>query len=309
MFPDVRPISGDLAPLVFDPSLGFALLEVTDVESSVEGDWESGLCRATVRATLRPDTPPPGAKVSFQFVRLADPVQRLNNGANAWNSLPLNPGGLLLVAWVPVDAPNGLYSLRGGAPQSEPASRDVAETKAAIAIQALPPASADRKARLAEALITGKDILRRYACTAITAKKFVSRAEAVELLRDAIQSPRTTPDDDIALAYYLLDPPLYDAQLGDDAPNSMVLTILARGMVDAAPAHRTMWFRYLYSRIMAEISEEKEEDTAKRRTLIRAVGTAPAAVRDRLKLIMAAGGQDGESATELLETWTKALED
>lgn len=309
MFPDVRPISGDLAPLVFEPSFGFVLLEVAGVESRVDGDWESGLCRATVRATLRPDTPPPGAKVSFQFVRLADLEQRLNNGANAWNTLPLEPGGLLLVAWVPIDTPNGLYSLRGGAPQSEPTSRDVAETKAAIAIQATPPASADRKARLAEALITGKDILRRYACTAITAKKFVSRAEAVELLRDAIQSPRTSPDDDIALGYYLLDPPLYQKELGDDAPNAMVLTTLAKNFVTVPPAKRTMWFRYLYSRIMAEIDDDPTEDAAKRRALIRSVGAAPADVRDRLKLMIAAGGDDGESATQLLAAWNKALED
>jgi hypothetical protein len=303
---DTPPISGDLAPFVFDPAAAFALLQVAGVQARVEGEVEHGTCSARVVEPLRPDTPAPGASVSFPFARVADERTRLGAGVNAWNTLRLEPGARLLVAWRALDAGRGLYALRAAASVSESDSREVAETKAALAVQALPPGSPQREARLGESLVTGKDILRRYAGWAVGQRALVPRDVGVRLLAQAIESSKTPDEHDEALAAFLLDPPLYDPDKGADAPNAQVLTLLARRVVTAEPKSAAIWLRYLASRVLPELAEDPDDDAARRRSLIRAVQVPAKAMSERLTLLSTMPGPDAEWAADLLAAWKKA---
>lgn len=298
------PISADLVPFIFAPKVGLALIMVTGVDIANEAPTvESGIVHVQVLESFRPAEPRSGAPVTFPFAREADPRTRLLNGANTWNVLRLEPGARLLVAWTPVDARNGSYSLVAALDVEQSGPPEVAELKESVAIQSLPPSNPARKQRLANGLVAGKSILRRYASTAVGPQQFVPRAEGVAMLKEAIVSERTDADDDLALANALVEPPLFDADKGDDEPNRIVLTTLASELISADSEHSSLWLRYLYSRVMAELSDDADEDARRRRELLRAIGVAENALSEKLRRLIAEAGPDLELATELLGAW------
>ncbi|CAG1002762.1 hypothetical protein PHYC_03018 [Phycisphaerales bacterium] len=309
MFVAVNHISPDLVPAIFDPALGLALLRVTGVEGTVDAvtGIESGVVKATVVRTLRPDTPAPGAPVSFPFARLANEELRFRNGANAWNTLRLEKDALLLVAWAAADASRGVFSLTAASSPASDADPEIAEIREAVEIHAL--AAASRPPRLSKAMIDGKGSLRRYACAAVGPRGLVPRAEGVRMLSDAIASPKTGLDDDLFLADTLIAPPLFDSAKGPDAPNAAVLTTLACELVTAKPADAGGWLRDLYGIVMPELDNDPEEDWTKRRALLRAVGVPFKKMDDRLRELSRTSGQDIPLAVKLQEALAKAWKD
>ena len=301
------PISADLVPFIFVPKVGLALIMVTGVDIANEApSVESGIVHVQVLESFRPTDSRSGAAVTFPFAREADPRTRMLNGANAWNMLRLEPGARLLVAWTPVDAGAGRYSLVAALDVESSGPPETAELKESVLIQSLPPNNPARKQRLANALVVGKSILRRYSCAAVGPQQFVPRAEGVAMLKDAIASPRTNADDDLALADALIEPPLYDADKGDDAPNRTVLTTLASELISADPQHSSLWLRYLYSRVMAQLSDDADEDAMRRRELLRAIGVDKNALAAKLRTLMTIAGPDVDLASELFAAWEQA---
>lgn len=309
MFLTVKPISPDLVPAIFDPALGVALLRITGMEAGIDAvtGMESGVVKGVVVRSLRPDLPIPGAAVSFPFARLANEELRDRNAANTWNTLRLEKDALVLVAWVAADAARGVYTISAASSPATDADPEIAELRTAIEIHALAPAA--RAPRLAKALLEGKNSLRRYACTAVGPRALVPRDEGVKMLAEAIASPKTALDADLALADTLIAPPLFDAAKGPDGPNSGVLTAVARELIAAKIADAGNWMRDFYGIVMPELDEDPAEDWTKRRALLRSVGVPHKRVDDRLKELSRAGGLDIPLAVKLQEAWAKAWKD
>jgi hypothetical protein len=300
-------IRADLAPFVFELGAGFAIVEIVGVAAQAPpADQEHGTIEARVLETIRPQTPRAGTTVTFEYVREAAEEARPGRHFNAWNTLPLEKGARLLVAWKPADTSRTQYAVLAGDTVTDVQGPSVRELREAVAIHALPANSALRPERLAEALVGGTGVLRRYACAAVGPRQAVPRDEGVGLLRAATGSARSTPDDDLALAETLMDPPLLDPEKGDDAPNVVALTTLAEGFINSDPAHAGLWFRFFYSRVMCTLSDDPDDDRRHRRDLLRALDVETGALAARLQQHGARARPDTADAAELLEAWRHA---
>ncbi|GJQ28894.1 MAG: hypothetical protein HBSAPP03_07780 [Phycisphaerae bacterium] len=309
MFLAVNPISADLVPSIFDAALGLAVLRVTGLEASVDRATgvESGVVKAVVTRVLRPDQPPAGSPASFPFARLADEELRFRNGANAWNTLRLEKDACLAVAWAAADAARGVFSVAAACSYPNDNDPDLAELRRAVETHARTPDA--RVKALGTALVEGKNTLRRYACAAVAQRGLVPRDQGVAMLVQAIADPKTDAEHDLILADALIAHPLYDATKGPDGPNAGVLTALARNMLAAKPGDAAAWMRLLYGSVMIELADDPDENLAKRRDLIRAIGVPPKKLDERLRELSRTAGLDIPLAVNLQAACAAAWKD
>jgi hypothetical protein len=316
MPPDVEPISTDLAEAIWDPAAILALIGINErvVERSPVPGEERGKVRAVVLERFRGDEPRSGGAFEFPFARLADPDQRFRNRANPWNDLPLEPGAHLLVALKPAEArerergERREYRLAAAAAVAGPQAPELGELKRALEAHAVAEPEELKHRLLFEALRDGKGILRRYAVQAIGEHGAAPRTAAVTMLEDAIASPTTGADDDLALADSMIRAPFFDDSLEGDEPNGRIVAALARGFVsEADPDRRSLWLRYLNSRVQIQFADDADEDWRRRRELIRAVTVpAPRVLMDALMAHAGLGGVDAELARDLWLAWQRS---
>jgi hypothetical protein len=319
------PLSADLIPYISDPSVSLLLTRVAGVGGVVrDGIWEQGTVRLNVIEVFRGDRFRAGDTVEVPFIRMASQELRPHNAENNWNNLDLSTGALMIVACRPA-APAGATNLAAPAVAATrpiepvawvalaaialaaPNDPAVGDVRRAVQIEALPPDH--RPQPLQDALIDSKELLRRYAIHAIAARHVVPRAVAVDMLDNAINSPRTDRDDKLVLAEPLATEDLFRAPPAVDPVNVHVVSVLAHGLVtEPDPERRMMWVKFLSSRVMQEFSEDPKADHAARQELVRSVRTPPPKQVLGMLLAQAEHGSPAEQelTRDLSKVWHEA---
>src|ERR1700721_2124802 len=95
---EARNLSPNLVPTFSDPSASMVVAKVLALEPShsKRPNVESGLLALTVIQVIHSEILRQNETFSTPFERFSDRQVRLRNRFNAWNSLSLNPGDLLL---------------------------------------------------------------------------------------------------------------------------------------------------------------------------------------------------------------------
>ncbi|HEY2588579.1 MAG TPA: hypothetical protein VGI81_22750 [Tepidisphaeraceae bacterium] len=313
-------LAADLVPFIGDPSAFLILARVAGVGAVAQdgGVWEQGTVRLTVVEVFRGERLRAGDTLAVPFVRMAGQELRARNPENNWNNLDLSPGSLMIIACRPAaPAPATGPATRPAEPQpwaavaaQQVAAADdpaVADVRRAVQIEALPP---DRRVHpLQDALIESDGLLRRYAIDAIAARHVVPRAAAVDMLDNAINSPRADRDAKLALAEPLVTDDLFRAPPAVDPVNVHVVSVLAHGLVtEPDPERRMMWVKFLSSQVMQEFSEDPKADRAARQELVRAVRTPPPKQILGMLLVQAEHGSPAEQTLtrDLSNVWHEA---
>lgn len=321
--PTATALAGDLVRFIPDPSVWLFLARVVGMTSAAQegGVSELGTVRLSVLEVFRGDRVRAGETVTVPFIRIISEELRARNPENNWNNLDLSTGALMIVACRPAGPPP---ATQPAAPATGPAAPAdlaalaampvaaaddpvVGDVRRAVRIEALPPD--DRAQPLQDALIDSKELLRRYAINAIAARHVVPRAVAVDMLDNAINSPRTDRDDKLALAEPLATEDLFRAPPAVDPVNVHVVSVLAHGLVtETDPERRMMWVKFLSSRVMQEFSEDPKADHAARQELVRSVRTPPPKQVLGMLLAQAEHGSPAEQelTRDLSKVWHEA---
>src|SRR5579859_4671397 len=170
-------LSPNLVPAFSDSSASMVVAKVTALEPSHSNrhNVETGLLVLTVIQVIHSELLRQNDSFSTPFERISDPQIRLRNRFNAWNSLSLHPGDLLLLA-VKTERPSKTYSSLAAAPLSSPNDPDVTAAvecyRMELALREKPPAI---QQMLARALESGPDLARSFVLDLLTRRKAFSR--------------------------------------------------------------------------------------------------------------------------------------
>jgi hypothetical protein len=301
-------LSPDLVPFLFDALASVVLVKILGVQiaASASPGVESGTLRVEIVRVLRGRELTNGGVLEIPFARIADAEARDHNRSNQWNALDLSQGVLLLLA-LERAGPSVAFRSVAGVRVSAPSDPNVGETAGALEIEALDPARREQPMR--EAILQGKDILRRYAIEAVGVRGVVPRPVAVEMIAAALADPQRPPDDRLELGILLARTPLFDAASGADATNVLVVSVLAQGLVEDRDAdRRSTWLALLASRVLSDFDDDEQASEWKRRSLIHGI-TRP--TRDEIVRALNTQAQRGDPADQplakdLLREWKKA---
>ena len=306
-------LSPNLVPTFSDSSASMVVAKVIALESSHSNrpDVETGLVALTVFQVIHSELLRPHESFSTPFERFSDPQVRLRNRFNAWNSLSLDPGDLLLLA-VKTERPSKIYASLAAAPISSPNDQQVAAAvecyRMERALQEKPPAI---QQMLARALETGPDLVRSYVLDLLTRRKTFSRESSASILESAVNSGNVAPSPRQDLGFQLVSGNLFDENLGADTVNVNIVSALAKQMVNSTDRKsRDQWLGYLSSCVSREFATDVKRDHELRFALVKAVhDPSPQQVISALHSAVhsASDPDEAKPAKRLLETWQAAF--
>jgi len=272
---------------------------------------ETGLLALTVVQVIHSELLRPNESFSTPFERISDPQIRLRNRFNAWNTLSLDHGELLLLA-VKTERPSKIYASLAAASISSLNDPYVAAALECYqmerALREKPPAI---QQMLARALETGPDLTRSYVLDLLTRRKAFSRESSASILESAVNSGNVPPNSSQDLGFQLVSGNLFDENLGADTVNVNIVSALAKQMVNSTDRKsRDQWLGYLSSCVSREYATDVKRDRELRFALVKAVrDPGPQQVIAALNSAVreASDADEAKPAKRLLETWQAAF--
>ncbi len=306
-------LSPNLVATFSDPSASMVVAKVVALQPShsKSPNVETGLLALTVIQVIHSEILRANESFSTAFERISDPQVRLRNRFNAWNSLSLDPGDLLLLA-VKTERPSKIYASLAAAPISSPNDPDVAAAGECYRIErALREKSPAVQEMLTRALESGPDLARSYVLDLLTRRKAFSRQTSASVLESAVNSGNIPPNFRRDLGFQLVSGNLFDENLGADTVNVNIVSALARQMVNSTDRKsRDQWLGYLSSCVSREYATDVKRDREVRFALVKAVrDPAPGQVISALNSAVreASDPDEAKPAKRLLETWQAAF--
>ena len=306
-------LSPNLVPAFSDSSASMVVAKVIALEPSHSNrpKIETGLLALTVIQVIHSELLRQNESFSTPFERISDPQIRLRNRFNAWNTLSLDPGDLLLLA-VKTERPSKTYVSLAAAPLSSPNDPHVAAAvecyRMERALGEKPPAI---QQMLARALETGPDLARSYVLDLLTRRKAFSRESSASILESAVNSGNVSPNSRQDLGFQLVSGNLFDENLGADTVNVNIVSVLAKQMVNSTDRKsRDQWLGYLSSCVSREYATDVKRDRELRFALVKAVrDPGPQQVIAALNSAIhgAVDADEAKPAKRLLETWQAAF--
>jgi hypothetical protein len=306
-------LSPNLVPTFSDSSASMVVAKVMALEPSHSNrpNMETGLVALTVIQVIHSEILRQKESFSTPFERFSDPQVRLRNRFNAWNSLSLDPGDLLLLA-VKAERPAKIYASLAAAPVSSPNDPQVAAALECYqmerALREKPPAL---QQMLGRALENGPDLARSYVLDLLTRRKAFSRESSASILESAVNSANAPPNSRQDLGFQLVSGNLFDENLGADTVNVNIVSALARQMVNSTDRKsRGQWLGYLSSCVSREYATDVKRDREVRFALVKAVrDPGPQQVISALNSAVreASDPDEAKPAKRLLETWQAAF--
>jgi hypothetical protein len=211
---------------------------------------------------------PAGTEIFIPFRRVADPLQRARLVFDQWNNLNLEAGSHLLLAAKPIEE-RTFDALAAENVDSETAA-EATELHEAVRIHdGLKPEGNEQLLR--EALIRGRNLLRRYVLQGITNHALVDRLPAIQMLR-AATDVHMTSDERLDFGRYALEPSLFQEERHADRGNREIVALLVNGLVqDAGQPNDLTWIQFMGSLLLRSFSGKPAEDKAVKLSLVRAV--------------------------------------
>jgi hypothetical protein len=302
-------LSPNLVPTFSDSSASMVVAKVMALEPSHANrtNVESGLVSLTVIQVIHSEIFRQNDSFSTPFERFSDPQVRLRNRFNAWNSLSLDPGDLLLLA-VKAERPSKIYAslaaVRVASPDDPQVAAAVECYRMERALQEKPP---DIQQMLARGLENGPDLARSYVLDLLTRRKAFSREYSASILESAVNSGNVPPNSRQDFGFQLVSGNLFDESLGADTVNVNIVAALARQMVNSSDRKsRDQWMGYLSSCVSREYTTDVKRDREVRFALIKAVrDPSPQQVTSALNSAVreASDPDAAKPAKRLLETW------
>jgi hypothetical protein len=293
----------DLVPFISDSNVVLALARVasatwTPLPSEAR---EGGAIRLELVDVIRASGLPAGATIEMAGKRLANEQSRVRERSDRWNSLPFEPGDLLLMALRPGTQFAGLAADPVGS-ASNPA---VAALHRASEIERIETMEARREA-VGQALTAHEDLLRDYALDWLGSRGLASRTEGAGTIARALFAPDLPASSRSSLAGELTSRHFYRSDLGAEPANVLVIGSLAALLTAADSSRRPLWTQYLAACLTIEFSKDPLKDAEMRAGLIRAVtDPPPQRVIDALQQLLSAGTQDTR-VQKLLDAWRAA---
>jgi hypothetical protein len=270
---EAPPLAADLVPLISDPAISMIVASVERVQSTTRNEGglpvETGWVALRVVDVINSPVLYRGTTIQIPFKRIAD-RSRVKDIRDAWNSLPLQQGTLLLLACSQV---SGTWIGRAGRSLSGLNDPLIAAARQCYAIERMPIAQPEKRDQLEAALGAQQDLLVFYALDALGRRSLFGRETGAATVGRAIVSQSIPPEEKLELANYLTRSYFFAAQYLADRANAIVLAAISRGLVDDSDTERQFeWFENLRSCIF-DFSEP--EEVIARRELIRSVRTPP----------------------------------
>jgi hypothetical protein len=295
----------DLVPFISDPNVVLALARVvsaawTPLPSEAR---EGGAIRLELVDVIRASGLPAGATIEMAGKRLANEQSRVRERADRWNSLPFEPGDLLLMALRPGTDFAGLAA----EPVDSPSSPAVAALRRASQIERIEPLEVRRTA-VGQALTAHEDLLRDYALDWLGSRGLASRTEGAGTIARALFAPDLPASSRSSLAGELTSRHFYRSDLGAEPANVLVIGSLAALLTAADSSRRPLWTQYLAACLTIEFSKDPLKDAEMRAGLIRAVtDPPPRRVIDALQQLLSADPRDTR-VQKLLDAWRAATQ-
>jgi hypothetical protein len=306
-------LSPNLIPSFSDPAASMIVVRVTGSEpaQSHQAGVETGLLMLVVIRVVHSEILHENDSMATRFERISDPQIRLRNQINAWNSLSLDPGELLLLSVKPEHPPR-IYTALAAARISSPSDPNINAAIECYRIEAAVrenPASAQQM--LLQALAGESDLSRFYALDLLTRRKELSREASSSVLTSALNSEIVPPKPRRDLGFQLVSGNLFDDKRGADSVNVGIISALAKQMVNSSDAKaRGQWLRFLSSCVSREFSDDAKRDREMRSALVSAIrDPSPQQVISVLNASMreASGPDEAKPAKRLLDAWQSAF--
>ncbi len=307
-------LSGDLAPFVSQPDISMIIAQVENTHWTRKTDQglelEIGSVVFRVAEGLHGTKPRPGDVIEVPASRVASPTIRVRNRSNYWNAVRLGPHDKLILACRPTDDPR-VWKAAAARQISSPAAGDVTAVRQAYEIEEFSGSAPQKLKMLAGALQSELDLLNRYALDYLGRHATPQRDSAVQLLHDAILSPKTPSDHKLNFALALTGQTFLVRERKADPANQMIVGTLATALVNEDDtARRATWARILASSVLMEFSPDPQEASQIRSSLTRSPQNPPAArVNSVLSDVIAQStGDEKEMVTRLLKSWQLAAQ-
>lgn len=246
-----------------------------------------------------------GATVEVPAKRAASANVRARNRVNYWNALRLNPSDLLLLACRPAEEPR-VCNAAAGRHITSPAADDVQAMRKAYEIEEFTGDGAQRRKLLAAALQSSLDLLNRYALDFLDRHVSTERDSAVQLLRDAINSPTATSGRRLNFALAMTGQGYLVRDRKADAANQIIIGALATALVNESDSDtRATLARILASAVLMEFSPDATEAAKIRSALTHSPQGPPAqrVISVLSEIIGQSTGDQREMLSRLLKTW------
>jgi hypothetical protein len=310
---ETNQLSPDLVPVFSERDASMVVAKVLGREHSHtnQSGVETGLLRLTLVRIVRSEKLKEGDAIETPFARVADRQIRLRNQFNAWNSLSLDPGELLLLGVKFERAPHTYVSL-AAARVSSTNDPLITAAQQCYEIELIRDNPAAKKQLLTRALESPEDLLRFYALDVITRRHALNREDSVNILESAIRSEKTPSGAKRDIGFQLVSSDFYKTSLGPDPLNVRVVSVIAAQVVNSPDSKfRTQWLSFLSSSVSREFSSDPAKDRELRLSLVRAVRTPlPQQVIAALTQAVreAPSEADAKPAKRVLDIWQAALE-
>ncbi len=306
-------LSPDLVPVFSEREASMVVAKVLGREHSHTNPSgvETGLLKLAIVRIVRSEKLKEGDALETPYARVADRQIRLRNQFNAWNSLTLDPGELLLIGMKLERAPHTYVSLAAARVSS---TNDPLITAAqhCYEIEFIRDNPAAKLQLLTRALESPENLLRSYALDLITRRHALSREDSVNILESAIRSDKTPAGAKRDIGFQLVSSDFFQTSLGPDPLNVRVVSVIAAEVVNSPDSKsRTQWLSFLSSSVSREFSSDPAKDRELRLSLVRAVRTPlPQQVIAALNQSVreAPSETDAKPAKRVLDIWQAAVE-
>ncbi len=305
-------LSGDLVPAVSQPDVNMVIVRLENsrwARKTEQGlELEVGTVAFHTLEVLHGAKLHPGDAIDVPATRVASPTFRVRNRANYWNALRLNPSDILILACQPTSDPR-VWNASAAKQIPSPDAPEVSAIRRGFEIEEFSGPAPQRLKMVAGALESDQDLLNRYALNYLERHADSQRDSAVELLRNAILLPKTSPGHRLNFALALSGQPYFLRDRKADPANQTIVGTLAAVFINEPnSSSRTTWARLLASCVLREFSTDAQEAATIRRSLVRSPQAPPAArVSSSLsELLTQSSGEDRDIVAKLLQAWQSA---
>ena len=273
--PQEQPLSADLIPAIFQPDLSMAVMKVQAFHSvrQLDGDQqiEVGplvlLVSNVIHGDLHTDQ-----VVEVRANRVADPLVRPRQGFNAWNTFPLVPNGLLIMAIRPANPWNAIAAQMIASPNAP----EISALRHAYAIQNLPGNVAANAAALTDALRSKQHILLFFALEYLRRHTSSEWPAATNVLAQAVTSAQPS-DQTLEMGRFLAKDEFFRPSEKTNSVNGTVIASLCHALVqETDPTRRASWAQLVLSCLFNDFTNDQQQDHQIRSALAHSPGVPPA---------------------------------
>jgi hypothetical protein len=230
-------LSGELAPALLHADAAvivFTLGTVQVIDTAPDG-IETGLLHGAATTILRASSGGPAASAALlvPFSRAQEPLARVRQGFNLWNTLDLAPGARLVLVGHAVPGDTARFVAEAGAAIAGDGAAMGRDLRQALEQAADPPRTARGLRGALAAALAGHDAISRDVLLAQASEgPAIARLPAIEALLAVLRDTPAGTDARLLIGV-LSSPRLYDSELGADSGNALVLGGLAARLPQA----------------------------------------------------------------------------